>query len=64
MKHADLLITRREKSRASKEKTEATSVSCASSSTFEDTLVDESLFLRTNLQIQGFLMEQADAIEM
>ncbi|CAA7026406.1 unnamed protein product [Microthlaspi erraticum] len=64
MKHADLLVTRREKSRASKEKTEATSFACASSSTFEDTLVDESLFLRTNLQIQGFLMEQADAIEI
>ncbi|KFK42976.1 hypothetical protein AALP_AA1G063600 [Arabis alpina] len=58
-----LLVTRKEKSRTSKKNTEATPASYASSSTHEDTLVDESLFLRTNLQIQGFLMEQADAIE-
>ncbi|XP_020869239.1 anaphase-promoting complex subunit 5 isoform X4 [Arabidopsis lyrata subsp. lyrata] len=58
-----LLHTRKETLRTSKKDTEATPVACASSSTLEDTLVDESLFLRTNLQIQGFLMEQADAIE-
>lgn len=63
MKHVGLLVTRKEKSRTSKKNTEATSAAYASSSTHEDTLVDESLFLRTNLQIQGFLMEQADAIE-
>ncbi|KAL1202090.1 Anaphase-promoting complex subunit 5 [Cardamine amara subsp. amara] len=59
-----LLDTRKETSRTSKKSTEATAVACASSSTLEDTLVDDSLFLRTNLQIQGFLMEQADAIEI
>lgn len=56
-------VTRKESSRISKKNTEATPVVCASASTLEDTLVDESLFLRTNFQIQGFLMEQADAIE-
>lgn len=63
MKHAGLRVTRKESSRTSKKNTEVTPIACASSSTLEDTLVDESLFLRTNLQIQGFLMEQADAIE-
>ncbi|EOA36043.1 hypothetical protein CARUB_v10008254mg [Capsella rubella] len=58
-----LRVTRKESSRISKKNTEATRVVCASTSTLEDTLVDESLFLRTNFQIQGFLMEQADAIE-
>ncbi|CDY09966.1 BnaC08g44850D [Brassica napus] len=57
-----LLVTRKEKSSTSKF-AEATSVASASSSKVEDTRVDESLFLRTNLQIQGFLMEKADAIE-
>ncbi|XP_024008130.1 anaphase-promoting complex subunit 5 isoform X2 [Eutrema salsugineum] len=59
-----LLITRKEKLRTSKKTTEATPVACSSSSTVEDTLADESLFLRTNLQIQGFLMEQANKIEI
>nr|XP_018472535.1 PREDICTED: anaphase-promoting complex subunit 5 isoform X2 [Raphanus sativus] len=63
MKHAGLLVTRKEKSRASTKKIEATPITRASSSTADDNLVDESLFLRTNYQIQGFLMEQADAIE-
>ncbi|KAG5375688.1 hypothetical protein IGI04_030727 [Brassica rapa subsp. trilocularis] len=58
-----LLVTRKEKSRTNTKKAEATQLACASSSTVDDTLVDESLFLRTNYQIQGFLMEQADAIE-
>ncbi|CAF2314953.1 unnamed protein product [Brassica napus] len=58
-----LLVTRKEKSRTNTKKAEATQLACASSSTVGDTLVDESLFLRTNYQIQGFLMEQADAIE-
>ncbi|XP_010475395.1 PREDICTED: anaphase-promoting complex subunit 5 isoform X2 [Camelina sativa] len=58
-----LRVSPKESSRTRKKITEATLVSSASSSTVEDTLVDESLFLRTNLQIQGFLMEQADAIE-
>ncbi|CAN7039364.1 unnamed protein product [Brassica oleracea var. botrytis] len=58
-----LLVTRKEKSRTNTKKAEATQLACASSSTVNDTLVDESLFLRTNYQIQGFLMEQADAIE-
>ncbi|KAL0654483.1 hypothetical protein Bca4012_097174 [Brassica carinata] len=57
-----LLVSRKEKSSTSKF-AEATSVASASSSKVEDTRVDESLFLRTNLQIQGFLMEKADAIE-
>ncbi|KAG7596071.1 Anaphase-promoting complex subunit 5 [Arabidopsis thaliana] len=59
-----LLHNRKETSRTSKKDTEATPVARASSSTLEESLVDESLFLRTNLQIQGFLMEQADAIEI
>ncbi|KAH0854494.1 hypothetical protein HID58_069195, partial [Brassica napus] len=63
MKHACLLVTRKEKSSTNTKKAEATQLACASSSTVNDTLVDESLFLRTNYQIQGFLMEQADAIE-
>lgn len=63
MKHAGLLVTRKEKSRASTKKIETTPITRASSSTADDNLVDESLFLRTNYQIQGFLMEQADAIE-
>ncbi|KAL0732403.1 hypothetical protein Bca4012_008612 [Brassica carinata] len=57
-----LLVTMKEKSSTSKF-VEATSVASASSSKVKDTRVDESLFLRTNLQIQGFLMEKADAIE-
>ncbi|RID48929.1 hypothetical protein BRARA_I05402 [Brassica rapa] len=57
-----LLVTRTEKS-STRKFAEATSVASASSSKVEDTRVDESLFLRTNLQIQGFLMEKADAIE-
>nr|BAD44129.1 unnamed protein product [Arabidopsis thaliana] len=59
-----LLHNRKETSRTSKKDTEATPVARASTSTLEESLVDESLFLRTNLQIQGFLMEQADAIEI
>ncbi|VYS45215.1 unnamed protein product [Arabidopsis thaliana] len=59
-----LLHNRKETSRTRKKDTEATPVARASSSTLEESLVDESLFLRTNLQIQGFLMEQADAIEI
>ncbi|XP_010522058.1 PREDICTED: anaphase-promoting complex subunit 5 [Tarenaya hassleriana] len=59
----DLQVSREEKSRPSRKNTEAASFASTSASNLGDDEFGETVFLRTNWQIQGYLMEQADAIE-
>ena len=61
--HADIEVFADPKSEHNDKVRESSSSYASSGDLLRDVDLNEGAFLRTNWQIQGYLMEQADAIE-